>query len=115
MIGIQREVSDRTRVYTNFGVLNDRQGKQSVETTYGTSSNIDDHSRIYTERRYTANQAIDLNQQNLLGYDIQLADKWNFAATFERSAIDEISTQADRQNAGSVTAAYNDQKRLQSA
>lgn len=115
LIGVQREVNDRTRVYTNFGVLNSRQGKQSVETTYGTSYILDNHSRVYTERRYTANQAIDLNQQNLLGYDIQLADRWNFAATFERSAIDEIATQADKQNAGSVTIAYNDQKRLQSA
>ena len=115
ILGIERQVNDRTRIYSNLGVVNKRNGESSYLTTVGTSHIINDHSRIYTERRYTGNQAIDLNQQNLLGYDIELADKWNVNAVFERSNINNVPNQDDQQNAGSFTIAYNDRKRLESA
>ncbi len=116
LIGIQRQVDDRTQVYSNLGVVNKRNGESSVLTAVGTTRNINEHQRIYTERRYTGNQAIDLNQQNLLGYDVELADKWNIAATFERNYLDEIPNQKPiNENAPSMTIAYNDQKRLKTA
>ncbi|MBI4398640.1 MAG: hypothetical protein HY586_05900 [Candidatus Omnitrophica bacterium] len=116
LIGIHRQVDEKTQVYSNLGVVNKRNGENSVMTAVGTSRDITEHQRIYTERRYTGNQAVDLNQQNLLGYDVQIADAWSLAATFERNYLDQIPNQKPtNQNAGSFTVAYNDQKRLKTA
>jgi len=114
LIGVEREIDDKTRVHTNFSVVEKHGVGKSFLTNMGSSHILDDRSRIYNERRYANNTFTGLNQQDVLGYDINIAKRWNLAASYERSVIDELSV-PDKRNAVSVTIAYNDNKRLKTA
>ncbi len=114
LIGVERELSENTRIYNNFSVVDRHNGQRSLLTSMGTSHILDDRSRIYTEKRYSDYASTGINQQDVFGYEIKLANKWAVNATYERSVIDELSI-PDKRNTGSVTVAYDDGKRLKTA
>ncbi|MBI4388462.1 MAG: hypothetical protein HY582_05415, partial [Candidatus Omnitrophica bacterium] len=87
LIGFDRQVDDRTNVYTHLktGVSQDGLGR-GVSSTIGSSHLVNGHNRFYTERELSSYE-VGEKSGDLAGYDLRLNDKWNVGVSGERSRL----------------------------
>jgi len=82
-------------------LLNPRVGTQALATTIGSSFALSEKTRIYSEREYSSYQSED-GFADILGFQSQLNENWDFEAKYERRHLDEATERVfdvDRNNA----------------
>ncbi|PIQ87487.1 MAG: hypothetical protein COV74_00520 [Candidatus Omnitrophica bacterium CG11_big_fil_rev_8_21_14_0_20_45_26] len=97
LIGFERQVNDTTTVYTQIesgAIGSDGTGK-GVSTTIGSSQQVNQHSRLYSEREYSSYDAGGQRTADTLGYDVHLNEHWNIGVSGERARIRDLKDAAE--------------------
>lgn len=115
LIGYERQVNDRTSVYSNMksGPSVDGLGR-GLSTTIGSSHQVNENSRIYTEREASSYE-IGEKSGDLAGYDLALSEKWNVGFSGERSRIHDIKDDAEIEDHPDVSSDYYNVERTAGA
>ncbi len=95
LIGFERQVDDKTNVYSNVrtGPNSDGLGR-ATSTTIGSSSQVSENSRFHSERELSSYRR-GSKTGDLAGYDVSLNDKWNVGFSGERSRIRDLKDSAE--------------------
>ncbi|HEY9050904.1 MAG TPA: OmpA family protein [Gammaproteobacteria bacterium] len=94
-VGTDYLVSDRTNMYLNYALENERadNGLRSRKgnMTTGARSRYTDTTSVYAEERY-AHGDVPTGLTHALGVDIAPDDKWNYGVTMEMGTLEDQNT-----------------------
>jgi hypothetical protein len=106
------QTSETSNAYTSLQVGPSAEGgDQVMTTTVGSSSQVNNKSRYYSEREYSTYQTGE-RDASILGYDTKLTDKWGVDLKVERNQIRGISEVNSHRNAVSAEFSYLDSDTL---
>lgn len=126
LIGFERQVDEKTNVYSNIRTSPNLDGLgEGISTTIGSSYNVNEESRFHSEREVSS-YARGEKAGDLAGYDIALTDKWNLGISGERSRIRDLKDETEikdhpdvqndylnvERNAGALEIGYLDKELL---
>ncbi len=89
-IGFQTQPKDGASIYSHIESAPKNGGiGRSVNTTIGSSQQVNDNSRIYSERQISTYRTGD-KVGNVVGYNTDLSEKWNLDISGERSRVHDF-------------------------
>jgi len=104
LLGISRQIDDKTSTYATIKARDSYFGERRVTTTVGSSHQLSERSRVYSEKQYSTysgSQPLSLAptfvgdtavpglwSSDVYGYESQFWDRWDFAARYERRHLD---------------------------
>ncbi len=141
VIGINHQQDEKTTSYATVKSQDRPFGERQVSTSFGSSHQLSDHSRFYSERQYstyTGNIPLSLAptfdengaptpglwSSDVYGYETQFQDRWDLGFRFERRHLDpsdyrNLGDEAIRDfartntfNTLALSLGYNDSKKL---
>jgi len=115
LIGISRQKDEKTTSYATIKVRDFGFGERKVSTSAGSSHQLSERSRVYSQREYstyTGNLPLSLTpafvgdvaspglwSSDVYGYETEFSDRWNFGLRFERRHLDSEDFRALSNNA----------------
>lgn len=107
LLSVSLQKDEKTSSYASIRVGNDRFGDKQISTAVGSSHQLSERSRFYSEREYSTYSGYlplslvpaSLHQQvygytpgvwssDIYGYETQFWDRWEFGLRFERRHLD---------------------------
>ncbi len=108
LLSFNVKADSKTDVYTILSSDPASSGSGRIlNTTLGSSSQVNSRSRFYSEQEYSTYQSAE-RKANIVGYDTQLSDRWSLDSSFERSQIRDISDVNTHRNSGALEVKYLD-------
>ncbi len=89
--GFERQHGNGARSYANIRSIDRGIGDRTLATAIGNSFSLSEKSRMYTEREYSSYQGVD-GFADILGYEGQTGDHWDYGGTFERRHLINSAT-----------------------
>ncbi len=104
--GFERQHGNGARSYANLRSVDRGIGDKTLSTAIGNSFSLSEKSRMYTEREYSSYQGVD-GFADILGYEGQTGDHWDYGSTFERRHLTGSTTRLLDQAAQDALARAN--------
>lgn len=89
--GFERQHGKGGRSYANIRSIDRGIGDKTLSTAIGNSFALSEKSRMYSEREYSSYQGVD-GFADILGYEGQAGDHWDYGGTFERRHLSNSTT-----------------------
>jgi len=110
-LGTNYQLSDRTNLYLNYGLENERTDNdlrgRSGNLISGVKRRLSDSSSVYVEERYQDTDQIS-GLTHATGVTLTAKDRWNLGANLEVGTLADAQTGADtKRRAGGVRVAYD--------
>jgi len=125
-IGFETQTKEGGNIYSHIESSPKSDGiGRAVNTTIGSSQQVSENSRVYSERQISTYRTGDKNG-NIVGYNTDLSDQWKLDVSGERSRIRDLNDISEIKNnpdvvsdilnvertAGALQLSYQDNDRL---
>ncbi|OGX06189.1 MAG: hypothetical protein A3G87_02305 [Omnitrophica bacterium RIFCSPLOWO2_12_FULL_50_11] len=100
--------SETNKAYATLSSGPSVEGRDRVmNTTIGSSTQVNSKSRFYSERDYSSYRKGE-REASILGYDRKLSDRWRVGGSFERSYLRDITAVNSHRNSAAAEVSYLD-------